>query len=275
MRRGQLAVGEDDAQEPPAGQRHALGERALGAERVQVAGDQAGVAAQLGQVALELVDLLDDVDRDDDVVVVEAEDAPRIVEQDVGVEDEVLFHRLAGVSLGRDLVVMRWAFWLLVPASIGTEPTRPGRSIAATRGAEQVLNAPGHRWPRHALPGEAPAKAADVEPVRAPPPSPHRRTPRDGAHRPGHAPIQWRDHQNPASTSPVRHRTVRSPGPAPRRAATAVAAAAPCEAPRTSPVPSRPRRRSDARTPTQRGSCSGEAPFPPRPPAGPSAGEAG
>jgi len=41
-----------------------------------------------------------------------------------------------GGSLGRDLVMLRWAFWLLVSASIDTEPTPPGRSNAAGRGAE-------------------------------------------------------------------------------------------------------------------------------------------
>src|SRR4029079_6363087 len=81
---------------PAAGKRHPFCERALGAERVQVASHDARVAPQLALVALELVDLLDDVDGNDDVVVVEAEQRPRIVQQDVGVEDEVLFHRLAG-----------------------------------------------------------------------------------------------------------------------------------------------------------------------------------
>ena len=61
------------------------------AELVEVARHLAGVAAQRREVALEVVDLLDDVDRDDDVVVAEAEDAAGVVEEDVGVEDEVLF----------------------------------------------------------------------------------------------------------------------------------------------------------------------------------------
>ncbi len=75
---------------------HALPELPLDAELVEVARDLAGVAAQRREVALEVVDLLDHVDRDDDVVVVEPEDAARIVEQDVGVEDEVLFHDRCG-----------------------------------------------------------------------------------------------------------------------------------------------------------------------------------
>src|SRR5215469_13346733 len=100
-----------------------------------------------------------------------------------------------GASLGRDLVVLRWAFWLLVASSIGMEPTRPGRSNAPTRGTEQLLHTPGHRGARHVVPGEAPPEAGQVEPVRAPPPAPDRSPPRDGAHRPGHASIQGREHE--------------------------------------------------------------------------------
>src|SRR5678815_1103011 len=74
-----------------------------------------------------------------------------------------------GGSLGRDLVV-RWGLLLLVCRSIGTEPTRPGRSNAPLGGPEQLLNGPGHRRRGHALPGETPAKASEVEPVGAAPP---------------------------------------------------------------------------------------------------------
>ena len=63
------------------------------AEIVEEARDRARVAAALRALALELVDLLDDVDRDDDVVVLEPEDRVRVVEQDVRVEDVVLLHR--------------------------------------------------------------------------------------------------------------------------------------------------------------------------------------
>ena len=88
---GQLALREQDPQRPAALQRHALGQAAvLLPEGVQIARHLPRVAAQLGEVALELVDLLDDVDGDDDVVVFELEEGPRIVEQDVGVEDVVL-----------------------------------------------------------------------------------------------------------------------------------------------------------------------------------------
>src|SRR5678816_1401014 len=99
-----------------------------------------------------------------------------------------------GGSLGRDLVV-RWAFKLLVSRSIGTEPTRPGRSNAAAGGPEQLLHGPGHRRPGHALPGEAPPEAAEVEAIGAAPHRPERRSTRHGAHRPVHPRIQRRDHQ--------------------------------------------------------------------------------
>src|SRR4029450_288075 len=143
---------------------------------------------------LELVDLLDDVDGNDDVVVVEAEQRPRIVQQDVGVEDEVLFHRLAG-GFPRARPRGAVGLLLLVSRSIGTEPTRPGRSNAPRRGPEQLLNGPGHRRPGHALPGEAPPEASEVEPVGAAPPSAERCPAYDGAQGPGHACVQSRDHQ--------------------------------------------------------------------------------
>src|SRR5215468_7638161 len=95
-----------------------------------------------------------------------------------------------GASLGRDLVMMRWAFWLLVPSSIGTEPTRPGRSNTSTRGTEELLDAPGHWGPGHGLPGETTPQAAQVEPVGTLPPTPDRGPPRGRGHRPGHASVE-------------------------------------------------------------------------------------
>src|SRR5207253_1587061 len=86
-----VSLGEEHAQGSAVLQRNALGEAAvLFPESVEIARDLPRVAAQLGEIALELVDLLDDVDGDDDVVVFELEESPRIVEQDVGVEDVVL-----------------------------------------------------------------------------------------------------------------------------------------------------------------------------------------
>ena len=56
------------------GDRHTVAQLALHAELVEVARDLAGVAPEQ-EIALEVVDLLDHVDRDDDVVVAEPEDA--------------------------------------------------------------------------------------------------------------------------------------------------------------------------------------------------------
>ena len=53
------------------------------------------VAPALVRLALELIDLLDHVDRDDQVVVLELVDRVRVVEKDVRVEDVVLLHREA------------------------------------------------------------------------------------------------------------------------------------------------------------------------------------
>jgi hypothetical protein len=87
----QLLLREHDPQHAAVLERDALGQGAvLFAESVQIAGDLARVAPQLGEIPLELVDLFYDVDRDDDVVVFELEECAGIVEQDVGVEDVVL-----------------------------------------------------------------------------------------------------------------------------------------------------------------------------------------
>ncbi len=89
-RLGQIALDEADLEHAAVGQWNPLGERALDAMLVEVAGDLAGVATQLAHVLLELVELFDDVDRNDDRVVIEAVDRPRVVQQNVGVENEVL-----------------------------------------------------------------------------------------------------------------------------------------------------------------------------------------
>ena len=82
-----------DAEHAARVERDALGERAAPlAKLVEQARDRAGVAAPLRALALELIDLLDHVDRDDDVVVLEPEDGVGVVKQDVGVEDVVLLH---------------------------------------------------------------------------------------------------------------------------------------------------------------------------------------
>jgi hypothetical protein len=89
----QAALGEGDDQVTAARQLHPVGQLALLAELVEGAAGGAGGATELGEVALEGVDLLDHVDRDDHHVLLEAEQGLRVVQQDVGVEDEALLQR--------------------------------------------------------------------------------------------------------------------------------------------------------------------------------------
>ena len=53
---------------------------------------RARVLAQLGRFALEPVDLLDDLDRQQDVVIVELEQRIGVVQQNIGIKDVILFH---------------------------------------------------------------------------------------------------------------------------------------------------------------------------------------
>ena len=72
----------------------ALLERAAGllTELVEDARQRARVAPHLAHLSLELVDLLDHVDRDHDVVVLELVDRLRVVEENVRVEHEDFLH---------------------------------------------------------------------------------------------------------------------------------------------------------------------------------------
>jgi hypothetical protein len=76
---------------PAVLKRDTFAQASRAAQAVQHARHAAGVLAQLAGVALEVVDLLHDLDGDEDVVVLEVEQRVRVVEQDVGVED-VVFH---------------------------------------------------------------------------------------------------------------------------------------------------------------------------------------
>lgn len=82
---------EDDAH-APAGLRdgHAVGEVALLSQRVEQPDGRPRVAAEVVGAALELVELLDHVERDDDLVLLEHVQRVGVVQQDVGVDDEVL-----------------------------------------------------------------------------------------------------------------------------------------------------------------------------------------
>ena len=100
LRLGQHVFGHGDAQTPAALERHALLQRLVGslAQLVDETREHAGVTPELVHVALEVVDLFDDVDREDDFVVIELEDRPRVVQQDVGVQDVDLAHYGAKVA---------------------------------------------------------------------------------------------------------------------------------------------------------------------------------
>ena len=82
---------------PPLGQRHAVGQprAARRARRRACRATSRALRPALGRLLLELVDLFEDEDRDDDFVVRELEDRAGIVDQDVGVEDE-MFHCSGG-----------------------------------------------------------------------------------------------------------------------------------------------------------------------------------
>ena len=76
---------EEDAQLTARFQFHAFDQLGLGAEPVHDTREVASVAAGLTELFLEAVDLLDYRHRDDKIVVFEAEQRLRVVQQDVGV----------------------------------------------------------------------------------------------------------------------------------------------------------------------------------------------
>ena len=73
----------------------AVVEMAVLAEVIDVADGGACGAADVGRVLFELVELLEHVKRDDDVVVGEGKKRAGVMEQDVGVQDEI-FHGRGG-----------------------------------------------------------------------------------------------------------------------------------------------------------------------------------
>ena len=82
---------------------HPIGQVALGAQPIKQAGNLTGVASLLGWIALEPVDLLDHLDRDQDVVVFKAGQGGGIVQQHVGVEHEGFAHAGQGDRYGAKL----------------------------------------------------------------------------------------------------------------------------------------------------------------------------
>ena len=86
------ALLEDDAEVPAVGQDDAFAQPARAAEAVQHAGDGAGILAEFGGLPLKAVNFLDDLDRQEDIVVLELEQRIGVMEQDIGVKDVILFH---------------------------------------------------------------------------------------------------------------------------------------------------------------------------------------
>jgi hypothetical protein len=82
----------DDTEVPAVREGNAFAQPARTTETVQLAGDGAGILAEFSGLALKTVNLLDDLDRKEDIVLLELEQRIRVMEQDIGVKDVVLFH---------------------------------------------------------------------------------------------------------------------------------------------------------------------------------------
>ena len=90
---GVVRAREGDAQQSAALQRDADGQMAFQAHVVERPGHLARVAAQLGHVALEGIDLLDDLQRYDHIVFLEVAESRRVVKQHIRIEYVCFFHR--------------------------------------------------------------------------------------------------------------------------------------------------------------------------------------
>ena len=133
----QGGAGPTAARPPPAAARRwaagAPSDRRCAArpEAVQHARHLAGVAPALRGLLLELVDLLEDEDRDHHLVVLELQDRAGVVDQDVGVENEVLRHggKLIDITMTAPLDGRRH----VSPGSprAGHATRRPGQGLAA------------------------------------------------------------------------------------------------------------------------------------------------
>ena len=82
----------DDLQGAPGGQVHPPAQASGAAQPVQHAGDSPGILAQLARLPLEAVHLLNDLDRNQNMVVLEPEEGIGVVEEDVCIENVVLLH---------------------------------------------------------------------------------------------------------------------------------------------------------------------------------------
>jgi hypothetical protein len=97
LERARPSLGGPDAQAPAVGQRHAAREVPLFAERVDQAQRLAHGCGDFALAALEAVELLDHRDRQHDLVVLEAQQRFRIVNQDIGVDDVDLLHLVSSM----------------------------------------------------------------------------------------------------------------------------------------------------------------------------------
>ena len=82
----------DDAEVPAGRKRNAFAQPARATKAVQQSGDRPGVLTEFGGLALKAVDFLNDLNRQEDVVILELEQGVGIMEQDIGIKDVILLH---------------------------------------------------------------------------------------------------------------------------------------------------------------------------------------
>ena len=86
---------------------HARAQAAFAAKTVEHPRNRARIAAQLGGFALEAVNFFNDFNRHEDIMFLKIDERIRIVEQDVGVENEI-FHAKKKRQIGLPPQTRRW-----------------------------------------------------------------------------------------------------------------------------------------------------------------------
>src|SRR5207249_6499855 len=89
---GGLAGLEYNAQSSAIGQSDALAQAARAAQAIERARDTARVLAQLSGFAFEAINFLNDLDRQQNIILLEREQRVGIVEEDIGIKDVIFFH---------------------------------------------------------------------------------------------------------------------------------------------------------------------------------------
>src|ERR1035437_9461061 len=105
-----FAVGvfvERDFELPAVWQLHARAQAAFAAKAVEHPRNRARIAAQLGGLALEAVNLLDDLDGHEDIVFLKIDERIRVVEQNIGIQN-IIFHESNGVTEVTSQKRRRW-----------------------------------------------------------------------------------------------------------------------------------------------------------------------